>query len=120
MSPKKKEAVDSETLEYWIREHLLALLEKNYESAPFSYLVVEAGLSKSKVEQIHDLMNQVWHELQKHKVSMKHEEFEDQVYKIVPSKKGDYHFAESIVSTLNQEGKYKGVFKWMKKSGMNI
>jgi len=116
----KKSAADPATLEYWIHEHLLPLVEANYQQAPFSYLVIESGLTQNQVHEIHDLMGQVQGELTKSKVSMSHQKFEAQVYKIVPSHKGDYHFAESIVAALYGEGKYKAVYPWMKKSGMNL
>ena len=41
-------------------------------------------------------------------------------YEIVPSRRGDYYFAEDIVSTLNYEERWVKVYKHMKKDEMNI
>lgn len=113
-------STNPETLEYWIRTHLLALLRESSPLAPFSYLVIETGLTKEQVGQILDLMDEVRTDLRKTGKSMNHSEFENRIYKIVPSRKGDYHFAEDIVSTLNDERRFTEVFDWMKKSGMNF
>ena len=51
---------------------------------------------------------------------MSHHKFEESIYEVVPSRRGDYHFAEDIVSTLNYEGRWVEVYKHMKKDGMNI
>ena len=51
---------------------------------------------------------------------MHHHQFEEAVYEIVPSHKDDYHFAESIISTLNDEHRWEKVHQHMKKDGMNL
>jgi hypothetical protein len=91
------------------------------QNDPFTYHCLEADLGKDQIQAILGLMDEVWNEAKKKGGKpMNHHEFEQRVYQIVPSHKGDYHFAEGIVSTLYDEGKYKEVFKHMKKDGMNI
>lgn len=51
---------------------------------------------------------------------MSYHKFEERIYEIVPSRRGDYHFAEDIVSTLNDEGTWTEVHRHIRKDGMNI
>ncbi len=88
------------------------------ETRPFMFLALESDLSDVQVKKILDLMNKVRNTMKEGK-PMHHAEFEKAIYEIVPSKNGDYHFAESIVMTLNDERRYTDVYKHMKKSGMN-
>jgi hypothetical protein len=44
-------------------------------------------------------------------VSANHQQFEEQVYKIAPSRSVDYHFAEGIVSTLHRKYRFEDVYK---------
>lgn len=86
---------------------------------PFIYSVLEAGLTESQHEAILDLMDEARQGIKNGK-PMSHSEFEQKVYEIVPTRRRDYHFAEDIVSTLNEEGRYPEVYEHMKKSDMNI
>jgi len=105
-----------EHLEY--RVSLLAEIA-DFERRPFIYAALEADLTKSQVKAIYDLMDEVFQTIRAGK-PMNHHEFEKRIYEIVPSRFGDYHFAEDIVSTLNAEGRWIEVYKHMKKDGMNI
>ena len=49
-----------------------------------------------------------------------HVEFEQRVYCVVSERKGDYHFAESIVDALHDSQQYVEVYNHMKADGMNI
>lgn len=86
---------------------------------PFTYSALEHGLTKQQVTRILDLMDRARKSIKEDK-PMNHSVFEQAVYEIVPSKRGDYHFAEEVVSTLNEEGRWKEVYAHMKKNGMNI
>jgi hypothetical protein len=76
-------------------------------------------LTKEQVEKILDLMDATSKSILDGK-PMHHVDFEKHVYEIVPKYKGDYHFAENIVRTLNDTGQYTEVYRHMKKSGMNL
>ena len=90
------------------------------EKHPFTYLVLEMGVTDDQVEKIFALMEQVRKQILDHKTPMHHAEFEQRVYEIVPSHKGDYHFAESIVMCLNDTHQYTEVYDHMRTSGMNL
>lgn len=92
----------------------------DYDKHPFTYNALEYGLTESQVKQILDLMDEVGNAILKKKTPMSHHEFEERVYRIAPAKRGDYHFAESIVRSLNKTGQYQEVYQHMKKSGMNL
>lgn len=86
---------------------------------PFSFLVLESGMTSTEMRAIFDLMEEVANGIRSGN-PIEHHEFEARVYNIVPSRKGNYHFAESIVRTLRDRSRYTPVFLYMKKSGMNI
>ena len=86
---------------------------------PFIYLVLETGLTEDQYEAILDLMEETLQGIMNGN-PMGHGEFEQRVYEIVPSRRGDYHFAESIVRTLKEGTRWEAVYKHMKKDGMNI
>lgn len=103
-----------------LEERVNMLIEiADYESKPFTFLALEAGLSDEQIDKIFDLMDEVSKSLRTDK-PMSHGEFEDRVYQVVPTRKGNYHFVESIVRTLNKEGRWQEVYTHMKKDGMNI
>ena len=89
------------------------------EKHPFTFLALEANLTHSQVEPIFKLMEKAENSLRTGN-PMNHGVFEGRVYEIVPTKNGDYHFAEAIVATLNDTQQYSDVYKHMKKDGMNI
>lgn len=103
-------------LEYRVR--LLAEIA-DFERHPFIYTVLESDLTESQVRAIFNLMDEVSKTVRDGK-PMSHHKFEESIYEIVSSRRGDYHFAEDIVSTLNDEGRWVEVYRHMKKDGMNI
>ncbi len=76
-------------------------------------------LTKEQVEKIFDLMDEASTSVLNGK-PMRHVDFEKRVYELVPKHSGDYHFAESIVKTLNDTGQYTDVYRHMKESGKNL
>lgn len=86
---------------------------------PFTHLVLEYNLSEKQIEEIYDLIDEVFESLKVLK-PMSHNAFELRVYESDPSQNGNYHFAEQIVNTLNLEERYEDVYKHMKKNGMNL
>ena len=103
-------------LEYRVR--LLAEIA-DFERHPFIYTILESDLTESQVKAIFDLMDKVSQTIRNGR-PITHHKFEESIYEIVPSRHGDYHFAEEIVSTLNGEGRWVEVYRHMKKDGMNI
>lgn len=104
----------------YLEERVEFLVEiADSEKDPFIYLALETGLTKNQVDKIFNLMDEVREGINAGR-PMHHHEFERRVYEIVPSRKGDYHFAESIISSLNETGRYQDVYQHMKKDGMNI
>lgn len=103
-------------LEYRVK--LLAEIA-DFEKHPFIYSILESNLTEKQVKGIFELMDKTLKAIRNEK-SINHYQFEEKLYKIVPSHRGDYHFAESIISTLNDEGRWVEVYKYMKKNGMNM
>ena len=98
-------------------EHILRLVDM--DRAPFSYLVLECYLASDQEDKIYQLMDDFTNYVRAgHKIN--HHDFEDELYKIVPSKNGDYHFAEDVVGALNDEGRYTIVYEALRESGMNV
>jgi len=105
-----------EHLEYRVK--LLAEIA-DFEKHPFIYTVLEADLTESQVRAIFDQMDKALKTIKNGK-PVSHYEFEERIYEIVPNRRGNYHFAEDVVSTLNDEGRWGEVYKHLKKDGMNI
>jgi hypothetical protein len=103
-------------LEYRISQ-MLELVEMS--NAPFTYLMIEADVKKDEVRAIYDLMDRARASLST-SAPMTSGEFEREIYRIIPRKDGDYHFAESIVNSLNDETRYTDVYERMRETGMNI
>jgi len=104
----------------FLEERVELLIEiADPEKDPFVHLVLEAGLTKDQMDKILDLMDKMREEINASK-PVSHHQFESKIYEIVPSKYGDYHFAEAIISTLRETGRYEHVYEYMKKNGMNI
>jgi hypothetical protein len=121
MSKEEKRIEELEMRVQHLEERIEMLLELvDSDKYPFMYLALESGLTKSQVEKIFDLMEEVSKAIFTKKKPMNHSEFEERVYRIVPTRKGDYHLAEAIVRSLNRKGQYQEVYQHMKKSGINL
>lgn len=105
-----------------LEERVKRLVEiADSEKKPFTFLVLENDLTHEQEKKILDLMGRVHNELHERKSKpMNYHEFEKALWEIVSSKDRDYHFAEDVVSTLNEEGRWTDVYEYMKKSGMNL
>lgn len=97
--------------------HLLRLADM--ERAPFSYLVVESGMTDTQEKEVYVLMDDFSNYVKAGR-RIQHHDFEQELYKIVPTMNGDYHFAENVVASLNDEERYVDVYAALKESGMNI
>jgi len=121
MTPEQERIAELEKRVQLLEDQIGMLRELvDSDKYPFMFLALESGLSNSQVEQIFKLMEEVSKAIFSKKTPMSHSEFEERVYQIVPTHKRDYHFAESIVRTLNAKGQYAEVYQHMKKSGMNL
>jgi hypothetical protein len=106
----------------------LALLEYKFELLsslvdsernPFAYLCLESSVTREQQKKIFALMDEARASLRTEH-PMEHHEFERRVYEICPGYMGDYHFAEAIVSTLNDTHRWNDVYDYMKQNGMNL
>ncbi len=86
---------------------------------PFIFLVLESAMTEAQMNSIYDLMEEVANGILNGN-PMNHAEFEEKVYVIFPSQRGDYHFAESIVRTLKDRSRWERIYDHMKDSGMNL
>jgi hypothetical protein len=86
---------------------------------PFLFSVLESNLTEEQVHRIYDLMGKVETSL-KSKTPMNHNQFENELYRIVPSMNRNFTFAKSIVMTLHDEHQFEAVYQHLKKDGMNI
>lgn len=89
------------------------------ERNPFLYLCLESGITREQKRQILDLMDETRAAIRANR-PMDHHTFEQRVYEICPRYRGDYHFAEAIVSTLRQTHQWTDVYEFMKTNGMNL
>ena len=103
-------------LEYKI-ELLTALVDPDRN--PFVFLCLEEDVTREQKKQLMDLMEDASISIREDK-PMSHHEFENRVYSISPKHHGDYHFAEAIVSTLNDTHRWRDVYEYMKHHGMNL
>jgi hypothetical protein len=103
-------------LEHRVKQ-LMSLVEP--ERHPFTFHAMEADLSREQVDEIFDLMDDTRERI-KSGNPPSHHEFEGRIYQIVPSRDGDYHFAEGVVRTLAKTNQYEDVFDHFKKHGMNL
>ena len=91
----------------------------DFEKHPFIFTALEYRLSRDDVKKIYGLM-----EFYRKRISdgatITHLEFERELFKEIPSLKGNFLFAKSVVMTLNDEKLYTEVYEDLKKSGMNI
>lgn len=97
---------------------LLQLVDS--EKAPFAYHMLEVGATKEQVTRTFDLMDDYWQFIKRDEEVRSHREFERSVYDIFPDRHGDYHFAEGIVQTLARGNRYREVYDYMLKNGMNL
>src|SRR5664279_4499968 len=89
------------------------------ERDPFTYLCFESNLTEQQERQIYDLMDETEKRIRAG-TAMIHHDFEQRIYAIVPKHDGSYSFAETIVSVLNQAGRWGEVFTYMQEHGMNL
>jgi len=121
MATEQKRITELEKRVQLLEDRIGMLMELvDSDKYPFMFLALESGLSMSQVDQIFKLMDEVSKAISNKKTPMSHSEFEGRVRQIVPTHGEDYHFAESIVRTLNAKGQYAEVYQHMKKSGMNF
>ncbi len=91
----------------------------DYEQSPFTYFILEQNITQEEEKAIYDLMEKTTRRIS-NGGDVSHIEFENEIYKILPRFKGDYHLVESIVKTLNDEQRWKEVYLHMQKNGMNL
>ena len=110
MSTSKK----MEELEFKVE--LLTSIVSLPDNSSFEAFALYEGLTKEQYEEIYDLLDRTRANLK----LVRSEEFEREIYRIVPSRKDDYKFAEGIVVSFYMDGKYEDVYEEFKKDSMNI
>ena len=103
-------------LEHRVKQ-LLTLSDRSKH--PFTCHMIETNITKEQEEGILTLMKDAQRSLSTSN-PMTHNEFERQVYSIVPQQEGNYHFAEAIVRTLNDSSQFTDVYAHMERDGMNL
>lgn len=96
-----------------IREHLEFLefrQQLHFENTEFSRFLFETKVTKEQLDRIFDLMDSLSKEIREEKL-ITHSAYEQQIYEIVPAKRGNYHFAESISQILHEARRWPEVFE---------
>lgn len=83
------------------------------ERDPFAYLIFENRLSREQYNDILGYMDALSERIAKG-IQISKAEFESEIYSIVPSRSGDFHFAEDIVGSLKESGKYEEIYDELK------
>ncbi|EOP46640.1 DUF1878 family protein [Bacillus cereus] len=95
-------------------EDRLALIEFRqqllFENTEFSRFLFETKVTKEQLDRIFDLMDALSEEIREEKL-ITHSSYEQQIYEIVPAKRGNYHFAESISRILHEGRRWPEVFE---------
>ena len=80
-----------------------------FENTPISRFLFESNTTESEYIAIMDLLAIYQAKIEKgEKVSSG--DFECQIYNLVPSKKGDYHYCELVSKLFAEEGQWEDVF----------
>lgn len=80
-----------------------------FDGDSVSRLLFEYELTNEEYTQIMDLMDK-YREMIDLKESVNSSTFEDEIYNIVPSHRGDYHFCEYITRAFMDNGRWEEVF----------
>ncbi len=100
-------------------ELLMRLVKDNPENDDFAYLLLEIGATEEQEKKIYDWMDATEKKIREKK-DVTHNDFEREIYKIFPTRHGDYHLAENIVGIFGRQKRWVLVYQHMKKDGMNI
>lgn len=87
---------------------------------PFVFAMLEADATRNQVQRTYDLLDDYWRKVKSNTETRNHHELESEVYRIFPTKRGDYHFAESIVRANARAGRYRELYEYLRASGMNF
>ena len=90
-------------------ELLTFQLERLYENSALDRYVFESRLTKEQFGLIMDLLDEKRREIDAGK-KVRSSPFEEEVYEIVPEKRGQYHFCETITRLFAEEGRWEEVF----------
>ncbi|MEB8804922.1 DUF1878 family protein [Bacillus cereus] len=81
-----------------------------FENTEFARFLFEMEVTKEQLNRIYDLMDALSEEIREEKL-VTHSAYEQQIYEIVPAKRGNYHFAESISQILHEGSRWPEVFE---------
>ena len=75
-------------------------------------VLFEYEITEKEYKKIMDLMDKFRTKIESGE-KLSHEEFESNIYKIVPFNDGDYHFCEYLAFAFMEEGRWKEVFSML-------
>lgn len=87
-------------------EFQMELLFGNSKTERFIY---ESGLTRAEYKALMDLMDRYREKIDS-KETISHSEFENEVYRLIPKIKGDYHFCELSTQLFAEDGRWTEVF----------
>lgn len=80
-----------------------------FTNTPADRFIYESGITETEYRSIMDLFEQYRHMIDNGE-DVHHTSFEHEIYELVPSKNGDYHFCEFIAKVFAEEGRWEEVF----------
>ncbi len=84
-------------------------IELLFENRPIDRFIYESKLTRNESKLIMDLLDKYRDAIASNK-TVSHSKFEQEIYEIVPSKNGDYHFCELIAKLYADERQWEEVF----------
>ncbi|WP_410988790.1 DUF1878 domain-containing protein [Bacillus cereus] len=81
-----------------------------FENTDLSRYLFEMEVTEEQLKRIYNLMDALLEEIREEKL-VTHSAYEQQIYEIVPAKRGNYHFAESISQILHEARRWPEVFE---------
>lgn len=74
-----------------------------------SHLLFEYNITREQYRSIMDLMDKYRYDIHNYK-EVYHYVFEDELYTIIPERRGDYHMCEYLTRAFMNEGRWEEVF----------
>jgi hypothetical protein len=100
---KKYEELEQRIEQLEFKQQLL------FDNDDVSRLLFEYNITREQYRKIMDLMDDYRKKIDK-KIEVSNSEFEDAIYKIVPSHCGDYHMCEYLTRSFMDAGRWDEVF----------
>jgi Protein of unknown function (DUF1878) len=95
-------------LEYQVE--LLAQIMQDPKHSHFNHIILERKLNRLDVNKIYGLLDMV----SENPTATDRDDFLERLSDLIPKFSGDAMFASSILSSLNEDGKYTNVYEYLK------